>query len=138
MTEETGHNQVHIRKLQDKRVVKQRNSKQNNDKAELVDKYCHFCGMHGHVTTSCEFMAKLLIANEMLSKVDPKAKKELQDTFRKEQQKRREKRMQKHTKIIRQLIDAGGSKDNITAALDNLDKHCQSDAEDSDSESTNE
>jgi hypothetical protein len=24
--------------------------------------------MHGHITTSCEFMAKLLIANEMLSK----------------------------------------------------------------------
>jgi hypothetical protein len=90
MMEETGQTQCYIRKLQDKRTQRQRFGKTTTDNKELVDKFCHFCGMYGHVTTSCEFMAKLLIANESLSKVDPKAKKEIQDTFRKGQQKRRE------------------------------------------------
>jgi hypothetical protein len=76
MMEETGQTQCYIRKLQDKRTQRQRFGKTTTDSKELVDKFCHFCGMHGHVTTSCEFMAKLLIANESLSKVDPKAKKE--------------------------------------------------------------
>jgi hypothetical protein len=63
--------------------------------------------------------------------VDPKAKRELQETFKKEQQKRRERCLQKHTKIIRQLIDTGGSKDEINEALDDLQKeYHNSDSED--------
>jgi hypothetical protein len=131
MTEETG--QSYIRKLQDKRTSRQRNSKPNNDK-ELVDKYCSFCGMHGHITTNCEFMAKLLQASEMLCKIDAKAKKELKETYRNEQQKRREKRLQKHTKIIRQLIDTGASKEDIETALNDLHNQCTySDAKNSNS-----
>jgi hypothetical protein len=134
MMEETGQNQSYIRKLQDKRTPRQRNGKTQSDKKEIVDKFCNFCGMHGHIITSCEFKAKLLIANDSLSKVDLKAKKELQETFKKEQQKRRERHLQKHTKIIRHLIDAGGSKDDMDAALAELQKeYHNSDTEDSES-----
>jgi hypothetical protein len=47
-----------------------------DNKRNAVDKYCHFCGIHGHLSTSCDFMAKLIIANESLKKVDAHTKKE--------------------------------------------------------------
>lgn len=65
-------------------------------------------------------MAKLIIANESLTKVDPKVKKELKENLRQQQKQRREQRLRRHANTIRQLIDQGGTKEEIEAALDNM------------------
>jgi len=65
-------------------------------------------------------MAKLLIATESLAKVDPKVQKELKENLKQKQRARREHRIRKHTSAIRQLLDQGGSKEDIQAALECL------------------
>jgi dihydrodipicolinate synthase/N-acetylneuraminate lyase len=65
-------------------------------------------------------MAKLLIATESLAKVDPKVQKELKENLKQKQRARREHRIRKHTSAIRQLLDQGGSKEDIKAALECL------------------
>jgi hypothetical protein len=72
-------------------------------------------------------MAKLLIASESIHKVDTKTKKEIQDAFKQAQRKKRERRLKRHTSMIRQLLDNGGTKEDIEAVLnimqqDNKDK----------------
>jgi hypothetical protein len=84
MMEETGGQPSVIGRMHDKKHYKGIKS----TKTETVDKYCNFCGMYGHITVNCEFMAKLLLATESLSKVDGKTKKDLQDAFKAEQKKR--------------------------------------------------
>ncbi len=64
MDEETGTNHSFIRKLNDNKKYSspqhQRNHIQRTDnlKRQTVDKFCNFCGMHGHITTQCEFYGK--------------------------------------------------------------------------------
>jgi hypothetical protein len=82
-----------------------------------VDKYCHYCGAHGHIGINCDFMAKLLIAQESLMKADSKAKKEVQESFREDQRKKRDKKLKKKTSMIRKLLDTGGSREEIDAIL---------------------
>jgi hypothetical protein len=84
-------------------------------KKEIIDKYCHFCGMHGHVTRSGEFMAKLLLSKDSISKMDDKLKKKLQESFRNEQKKHCEECLKLKTKIIHELLDTGRSRVNIEA-----------------------
>lgn len=140
-----------IRHMQDKKTPKRYTDKSirsTDSTKDMIVKYCHFCGMHGPITTNCEFMAKLLIANESLNKVDNKLKKELQETFRNEQKKRREKRLKKQTNIIRKLLDTGGSRADIEAVLATIpdqeenEKHSanpqNNDESDDDSSSTSE
>jgi len=88
--------------------------------SDVSDKLCSFCGCRGHEPPQCHFMAKLIIANESLTKVDPKVKKELKENLRQQQKQRREQRLRRHANTIRQLIDQGGTKEEIEAALDNM------------------
>jgi hypothetical protein len=122
MMEETGTSLPQIRRMRDGKFAKWLPAKlqTDNPKQDIVDKYCNFCGQHGHISTNCDFMAKLLIANESLAKVDTKSKKELQDNYKNEQRKRREKRLKKQTNIIRKLLDTGGSREDIEAVLANI------------------
>jgi len=88
--------------------------------SDVSDKLCSFCGCRGHEPPQCHFMAKLIIANESLTKVDPKVKKELKENLRQQQKQRREQRLRRHANTIRQLIDQGGTKEEIEAALENM------------------
>jgi len=65
-------------------------------------------------------MAKLLIAQESLTKVDQKTRKDIQDSFRQEQRHRREQKLKKKTHMIRQLLDNGGSREEIDALLTSI------------------
>ncbi len=65
-------------------------------------------------------MAKLLIAQESLTKVDQKIRKDIQDSFRQEQRHRREQKLKKKTHMIRQLLDNGGSREEIDALLTSI------------------
>ncbi len=62
-------------------------------------------------------MAKLLIANDSLSKVDHKIKKDLQEAFCEEQRKKRDKKLKKKTGMIRKLLDSDGSRAEIDTIL---------------------
>jgi hypothetical protein len=86
--------------------------KHDNDK-DGKDKYCYFCGMNGHEPPECNFMAKLVRAQESLNRVDQKTKKALKERFKQEQQKQREKRLTRRTKTIRQLIDSGATNEEV-------------------------
>jgi hypothetical protein len=83
MMEETGTHTSVVCCMHDKR--QSRGPKPMKMDSGIVDKYCHFCGMYGHTTSHCEFMAKLMLAMESLAKVDRKTKKEPQEAFRVEQ-----------------------------------------------------
>jgi hypothetical protein len=117
--EETGATFSHptIHRTQDKRPHHPKKPGTQNDARTTVDKYCHYCGTHGHLSTNCDFMAKLLIAQDSLTKVDTKVRKDLQDNFREEQRKKRDKKLKKKTGMIRQLLDTGGSREEIDAIL---------------------
>lgn len=119
MMEETGHKMPQIRQMRDKKFIKYHAEKQNIDniKRNIADKYCDFCGQHGHISTNCDFMAKFIIATVSLNKVDVKVKKELQENYRQEQCKH-EKCLKKKTSMIRKLLDNRGSKEDIEAILD--------------------
>jgi len=67
---------------------------QEKGKSDQTDKYCYYCGQHGHMTINCEFMVKLINATEHLNKVDSKLKKELQEHFCQKQKKRRDTHLQ--------------------------------------------
>jgi predicted Abi (CAAX) family protease len=74
-------------------------------------------------------MAKLLIATESLSKVDPKIKKDLKEHHKQQQRQRRESRLKRHTRTIRQLLDQGGSREDIEAVLETLQTESDLDME---------
>jgi uncharacterized protein YjiS (DUF1127 family) len=129
MMEETGKSPSCIRRMHDK----DKNPKQSNyhkmDREPLTDKYCHFCGTHGHITVNCEFMAKLITAMEQIKKVDVKSKKELQENFKQEQKQRRERKLARHTNAIRKLLDMGASREEIEQVLTNMQHHDDDDAD---------
>jgi hypothetical protein len=83
MLEETGKSSSCIRRMNDKDRNQKRTQHHKKEREPITDKYCHFCGAHGHITVNCEFMAKLLTAMEQMKKVDQKSKKELQENFEK-------------------------------------------------------
>lgn len=90
MMEDIGTSTACIRKMYDKTRQWKLSNKQtggdiNRKDGDITDKFCYYCGQHGHMTVNCEFMAKLINATEHLSKVDSKAKKELQEGFWKKQ-----------------------------------------------------
>jgi hypothetical protein len=57
-------------------------------------------------------------ANAYLDKVDSKTKKELQENHKKLHRERRERRLKRHTAKIRQLLDNGGTREEVEALLD--------------------
>lgn len=70
MNKETGQSHAYIHKLHDRKQGNIGNWSQHHSDtphSELTDKYCIFCGQYGHTTTSCAFMAKLIIASEFLT-----------------------------------------------------------------------
>lgn len=75
-------------------------------------------------------MAKLLIANESLSKVDSKVKKELQEMFHGKQQKQQEKCLKTKANVIRKLLDSGASREDIKVVLDTLPDSIDDDHDD--------
>jgi hypothetical protein len=99
---------------------------QEKGKSDQTDKYCYYCGQHGHMTINCEFMVKLINATEHLNKVDSKLKKELQEHFCQKQKKRRAKRIAKQASTIQKLIDTGGSREEIEHALAELTQYNES------------
>lgn len=119
MNEEVGNHTALIRWLKDKMycpyVPKDRRS--DPQKSDVIDKYCNLCGGHGHGPSTWAFTAKLIIASESIHKVDTKTKKEIQDAFKQAQRKKRERRLKRHTSMIRQLLDNGGTKEDIEAVL---------------------
>jgi hypothetical protein len=66
--EDMGANTACIRKMYNKkRTTYRKSNKQNGADAgkkdsDQTDKYCYYCGQHGHMTINCEFMAKLINA----------------------------------------------------------------------------
>lgn len=138
LMEETGTSLPTIRRAHDKHHQPKRglitSGNHADNKRITVDKYCHFCGVHGHLSTSCDFMAKLIIANESLKKVDPNIKKDLQESFRKEQRRKRDKKLQKKTNMIRKLLDSGGSREDIEAILESIPVHEDHDYNDHDAD----
>jgi len=125
MMEETGTQTSIIRRVHDRKHS--RGVKPMKSDSGMVDKFCHFCGMYGHIMAHCEFMAKLILATESLSKVDGKTKKKLQEAFRAEQKKRRDKRMQRKANVIRKLLDTGGTRADIEAALSTMTESIRDD-----------
>jgi chromatin segregation and condensation protein Rec8/ScpA/Scc1 (kleisin family) len=91
----------------------------------MTDKYCHFCGTHGHITVNCEFMAKLMTAMEHIKQVDNKTRKEIQDKFKQEQKKRRERKLARHANTIRKLLDTGTSQDEIEEVLTSIQDNAE-------------
>lgn len=95
-------------------------NKQPDGNKEIVGKYCHYCGIHGHIETSFEFMAKLLTANESLKKVDQKHKRDLLEKYHTEQRKKQERQLKCHTNMIKKLLDTGESRDGIEKVLETI------------------
>ncbi len=120
MNEEAGNSTAYIRKIHDAKKPRPKVPKTQIQPAPVDDRYCHFCGCRGHEPSQCNLMAKLLIASESLAKVDPKVKRELKDYHKQQQKQRRENRLKRHTSTIWQLLDNGGSREDIEAALNNL------------------
>jgi hypothetical protein len=83
MMEETGNTIPQMRQMHDKMFLSHHTEKPQTDniKRDIVDKYCNFCGQHGNISNNCDFMAKLIIANESLNKVHVKVKKKLQYNY---------------------------------------------------------
>lgn len=132
MKEERGQSMSHIRRMQERKSTRKVPTSDFNKqyRREVVDKYCNFCGAFGHITTNHEFMAKLLIANESLSKVDSKVKKELQEMFHGKQQKQQEKCLKTKANVIRKLLDSGASREDIKVVLDTLPDSIDDDHDD--------
>jgi hypothetical protein len=68
MMEATNTGPAYIRKAQDNH--NHRSTKRVSNAKEqpgVMDKYCFFCGGHGHVTTTCEFMAKFITAMDNIN-----------------------------------------------------------------------
>jgi hypothetical protein len=131
MMEATGNSMPHIRKTVATKTNRHGGTgpspsrKQNN-----LDKYCFFCGAHGHVTKTCEFMAKFITATDNITKLDVKSKKELQEHFKAVQKEKRAKMLARKTSTIRKLIDTGGTEAEIESALAGLVCEDVSDVED--------
>jgi hypothetical protein len=135
MMEEAGISPSHIRQINAKRHRRQTDKQgrmPDGPKKEVIDKFCNFCGMHGHISTNCDFMAKLLNANDSLNKVDGKLKKDLQDSFKQEQRKSRERRLKQKTNMIRKLLDTGGSREDIEHILQTIPSYSDDYIEDAD------
>lgn len=132
MMEEQGQHMAYIWQMQDKRNNRKTSGPELNKhpRKEMVDKFCNFCGTFGHTTTNCKFMAKLLIANESITKVDGKVKKELQEIFWGEQQKFRERHLETKANVIQKLLDTGASKEDIEKVLETLSDSVNGDNED--------
>jgi hypothetical protein len=121
MTEEAGVGVGYIRAVHASKKTRQGHpGKPMPPPTDVSDKTCTFCGCQGHDPPNCHFMAKLVIATESLKKVDNKVKKELKDNLKQQQKQRREQRLQKHTSTIRQLLDQGGSREEIDAVLNSM------------------
>jgi hypothetical protein len=86
MNEELGQASSHVRKINERRNRQHPKAPRpppiNTGGKEGKDEYCFYCGDFGHPTSNCLFMAKLMKANESIDRVDPKTKKELQETTR--------------------------------------------------------
>ena len=54
-----------------------------------IDAYCDACGGHGHRWGDCDFLAKLIKSLQFLDSLEPSRKKNLLDTFHKEQVRKR-------------------------------------------------
>lgn len=108
----------------------------DDDNRQSVDKFCSFCGTHGHLKANCDFMAKLIIANASLKTVDAKSKEKLQESYRQEQEKRRNRKIKKRLGTIRKVMDEGGHLSDIEPLLDGLPDLIDHTNSDSDSESS--
>jgi hypothetical protein len=99
--------------------TKLRNNDQDAHKS--ADIYCNGCGMHGHGWRKCDFCAKVIKSMEFTAPQDPTKKKELLETFMKEQTRRRQQK-QKATAMGRVLYE-------VLAQLEDQ-QHSASDTED--------
>jgi hypothetical protein len=144
--EETGTSNPCIRQMQDKHSYGRKRghlflgSQSSNEATQhkAKDMYCQYCGAHGHSSATCKFMAKLIIANESLQKVDHKMKKELNDMFHHEQRRQQERKLKQKTHMIQQLLDTGGSRDDIEAILNTIPQEGASSPVDNDESSASE
>jgi hypothetical protein len=138
MSEETGQACVHRLggRQQPRRSADRDTKDKDDDNRQSVDKFCSFCGTHGHLKANCDFMAKLIIANASLKTVDAKSKEKLQESYRQEQEKRRNRKIKKRLGTIRKVMDEGGHLSDIEPLLDGLPDLIDHTNSDSDSESS--
>jgi hypothetical protein len=133
MMEASNNGPVYVRKAQDhQHHRKTQRVPDAKDPSGTTDKYCFFCRTHGHVTNTCEFMAKFITATDNINKLDSKSRKELQDHYKATQKKKRECMLARKTKVIRKIMDTGGSTDDIEQALAALSYAEESDVEEGD------
>jgi len=139
MTEEMGQGQSYIRAIHPNKVKSPHRSWKpttNETKQDGQKKYCYFCGADGHEPPECRFLAKLVKAQESLNKVDSKTKKALKERFKQDQQKQQEKRIKLQNKVIRHLVDNGGSTEEVAAMIRKLQDATANNADDAEDETS--
>ncbi len=139
MTEEMGQGQSYIRAIHPNKAKSPHRSWKpttNETRQDGQEKYCYFCGADGHEPPECRFMAKLVKAQESLNKVDSKTKKALKERFKQDQQKQREKRIKRQNKVIRHLVDNGGSTEEVAAMIRKLQDATANNADDAEDETS--
>jgi hypothetical protein len=108
----------------------------DKDTRQAKDRTCRLCGGYGHEDAHCDFMAKWINAQDALKTVDAKLKERLKDTYKQEQQRRRNRKLCKKVGVIRQMLDDGVHPDDVDEALAALPHllDSQDDVSDTDSE----
>jgi len=93
------------------RSLQNRNSKlpakQSNEKRQSVDIFCDACGGHGHKAKNCDFTARLIKGLDFIATLDVTKKKDIMETFLKEQTRRRLVKIKDRKGRARVLRDSG-------------------------------
>jgi hypothetical protein len=110
-------------------------SKADTETRKSADIMCDGCGMHGHGWKHCDFCAKILKSLEFLKGLDLTKKKDLLETFDKEQQRKRANKLKNPRGHIRFLTADDTNVDHIYDLLAELEEDQHNNA--SDTEQTN-
>jgi len=108
----------------------------DKDTRSAKDKICRLCGGYGHDDPNCDFMARWMNASDAAKSVDARTRERLKDAYKQEQQRRRNRKLSKKVRVIRQMIDDGVHLDDVDEALAALPHilDTQEDLSDTDSE----
>ena len=119
-----------VRSLKDTKA--QQILKYSNDRRQSVDVFCNACGGHGHKSLNCDFVARLANSLDFIATLDAPKKKEIMETFLKEQNRRRQfKQTDKkgRARVLRDTGDIEGLYNLVTQKQGNEDDDSQTSTE---------
>ncbi len=108
----------------------QHKTKTDNDTRKSADIICYACGMHGHAWRRCDFCAKIIKSLEFLKGLDSTKKRELLDTFAKEQSRKRSNKMKNRAGHVRLLKADATDVDQLYDLLAELEEEQHNSASD--------